>query len=127
MVAERRRLPDTRQSVTHKVTIHNESGGEYDVYLTVGLYEDGQPGELFARVGKAGSTLNGLLDLIGIQASFALQYGIPLRALCDKFQGMRFAPMGRTSNPAIPSCTSIVDYMFRWLEAEYLAEEGAAA
>lgn len=122
----RRRLPDTRQSVTHKVTIYDDAMGEYDVYLTVGLYEDGAPGELFIHIGKAGSTLNALMDTIGIQASFSLQYGIPLATLCTKFRGMAFEPMGKTSNPEIPKCSSIIDYIFRWLERTYVEPQQPA-
>jgi ribonucleoside-diphosphate reductase alpha chain len=108
--------------VTHKFTIHSDTG-EQAVYVTVGLYEDGRPGELFINAGKAGSTLNSLLDIIGIQASFALQYGIPLEVLCVKFRGMSFEPAGKTGNPEIPQCSSIIDYIFRWLERTYLTEQ----
>jgi ribonucleoside-diphosphate reductase alpha chain len=89
------------------------------VYLTVGLYEDGSPGELFIQIGKAGSTLNALMDTIGIMASFALQYGVPLEHLCRKLRDMNFSPQGKTSNPDVPECTSIIDYVFRWVQENF--------
>ena len=123
----RQPLPPVRRSVTHKVRIE-DAGGAYRLYMTVGLYDDGRPGELFARLGKSGSTLNGLLDVIGIELSFGLQHGVPLALYCRKLRDMAFPPAGPTSNPDIPVCVSVVDYLARWLEREYLTgEEGSAS
>ncbi len=113
--AVRTPLPNERKSITHKTKITDPTGGTYSVFLTVGLYEDGQPGELFIRVGKAGSTLNALMDTIGILWSFSLQYGIPLEDLCNKFEATNFSPQGETSNEEIATCTSIVDYIAKWM------------
>lgn len=119
------RLPASRVGVTHKVTIYDEHG-DYDVYITVGLYPKSRkkisekPGELFIHVGKAGSTLNGDLDIIGILWSFSLQYGIPLEVLCAKFERQQYPPFGPTSNPDIPKCTSIMDYVVRWIRLQFL-------
>ena len=117
MSAERRRLPDTRPSVTHTFVIRGQQ--DHRCYLTVGLYDDGTPGEVFLRIGKAGSTLNGLLDTIGILISYGLQYSVPLGDLCRKLKNMTFEPDGETSNEEIPQCASIVDYLFRWLEQRF--------
>ncbi len=116
----RRRLPETRKSVTHKVTITDPTTGPIDVYIIVGFYEDGSPGELFLKVGKWGSTLHGLLDVIGIETSLLLQYGIPLHQIASKLRGMKFVPEGATDNPAVATCLSLVDYIFTWLEKEYV-------
>ena len=124
VVADRDRLPDTRQSVTHRVTIE-DAGGAHQLYITVGLYEDRRPGELFLRLGKAGSTLNGLLDVIGIEMSFGLQHDVPLALYCRKLRDMAFPPAGPTSNPDIPSCSSVVDYVAQWLEREFGESEAA--
>ena len=119
-VHERKKLPDTRNSITHKVKIiAGTSGDEFTLFIIVGLYEDGTPGELFINMGKVGSTLNGLLDSIGILCSYALQYGVPLDALAKRMQDISFEPMGQTSNPDIPECKSVVDYIFRWIGATY--------
>ena len=114
--AVRRRLPDERQSVTHRVTIDWGT----DLYIIVGLYPNGQPGELFLKVGKVGSTLRGLLDILGIWTSMLLQVGVPLDDLCEKMIGVSFEPKGRTSNPDIPECSSVADYVFRWLKRKYV-------
>ncbi len=114
--AIRRRLPDERPSVTHRVTIDWGT----DLYIIVGLYPNGQPGELFLKVGKVGSTLRGLLDILGIWTSMLLQVGVPLDDLCNKMIGVSFEPKGRTSNPDIPECSSIADYVFRWLKRKYV-------
>lgn len=106
----RRRLPDMRQSLTHKFSINGHEG-----YLIVGLFEDGRPGELFIRMAKEGSTMSGLADTIGILTSLALQYGVPVEALALKFERMRFEPSGWTKNPEIRQAHSISDYIFRWL------------
>ncbi len=114
--AIRRRLPDERESVTHRITIDYST----DLYIIVGLYPNGQPGELFLKVGKVGSTLRGLLDILGIWTSMLLQVGVPLDDLCDKMIGVSFEPKGRTSNPDIPECSSVADYVFRWLKRKYV-------
>ncbi len=111
----RRRLPDTRQSVTHKFSV-----GGHEGYITVGLFEDGSPGELFITMAKEGSTIGGLMDTIGTQTSMCLQYGVPLEALVSKFAHMRFEPSGWTSNEDIPQAKSVVDYIFRWLGIQFL-------
>ncbi|KKM98909.1 hypothetical protein LCGC14_1153190 [marine sediment metagenome] len=116
----RKRLPATRQSVTHKVTITDPIAGAIDVYIIVGFYVDGSPGELFLKVGKWGSTLHGLLDVIGIETSLLLQFGVPLHQIAAKLRGMKFVPEGATDNPDIASCLSLVDYIFTWLEREYV-------
>lgn len=112
---ERKRLPITRRSITHKFAINNHEG-----YLTVGLYEDGSPGELFIIMSKEGSTVGGLMDGIGILVSLALQHGTKLETLVDKFKSSRFEPAGRTENEEIQDTTSVLDYIFRWLELTFL-------
>ncbi|KKK50516.1 hypothetical protein LCGC14_3124230 [marine sediment metagenome] len=119
MTPKRYRLPTTRQSLTHKVTITDELGGEHEIYLMVGLYDNGKPGELFVKTGKWGGTLNGLLDTIGIQTSLLLQYRVSLKRIASKMRGMAFEPSGRTDNPDIPECSSVVDYIFRWMESKF--------
>jgi len=111
----RRRLPDTRRSITHKFSVANHEG-----YLTVGLYEDGQPGELFITMAKEGSTIGGLMDAIGTCTSMALQYGVPLITLVDKFRHARFEPSGMTSNRDIPFAKSLIDYIFCWLGCQFI-------
>lgn len=116
MTAERRPLPATRRSVTHKTTITSvDPAGDYNVFITVGLYDDGTLGEVFLRIGKAGSTLNGLCDTISILVSFALQHGIPLETLAHRLTNTMFSPAGQTTNPNIPTTSSIADYLFRFL------------
>jgi ribonucleoside-diphosphate reductase alpha chain len=111
----RRRLPDTRTAVTHKFDIAGHEG-----YLTVGLFEDGQPGELFITMAKEGSTIGGLMDSIGTLTSMALQYGVPLEALVKKFAHQRFEPSGFTKNPEIRNASSITDYVFRWMALQFI-------
>jgi len=111
----RRRLPDTRHSITHKFSVQGHEG-----YLTVGLYEDGQPGELFITMAKEGSTVGGLMDVIGTCTSMALQYGVPLITLVDKFRHARFEPSGMTSNKDIPFAKSLIDYIFCWLGCRFI-------
>jgi ribonucleoside-diphosphate reductase alpha chain len=106
----RERLPDTRQSVTHKFTIAGHEG-----YLCVGLYPDGRPGEIFITMAKEGSTIGGIMDSFGTALSIALQYGVPLEVLVNKFSHTRFEPMGHTSNKDIRIAKSVVDYIARWL------------
>jgi ribonucleoside-diphosphate reductase alpha chain len=112
----RRRLPATRQSLTHKFSV-----GGHEGYITVGLFEDGQPGELFITMAKEGSTIGGLMDTIGTETSLGLQYGVPLRVFVDKFSHTRFEPSGWTNNKEIPHAKSVVDYIFRWLGIQFLA------
>ena len=111
----RRRLPDTRRSVTHKFEIAGHEG-----YLVVGLFDDGSPGELFITMAKEGSTIGGLMDTIGTLTSLALQYGVPLEALVKKFAHQRFEPSGFTRNPEIRNASSITDYIFRWMALQFL-------
>ena len=111
----RRRLPDTRKSITHKFSVAQHEG-----YLTVGLYEDGQPGELFITMAKEGSTVGGLMNVIGTCTSMALQYGVPLITLVDKFRHARFEPAGMTSNRDIPFAKSLIDYIFCWLGCQFI-------
>ncbi len=121
--ARRRKLPDERQALTHKFSINGHEG-----YLTVGLYEDGQPGEIFLVMAKEGSTISGLMDAFATAVSIALQYGVPLPTLVDKFTHTRFEPSGFTNNPEIPIAKSMMDYIFRWLASKFLnrADQQAA-
>jgi len=116
----RRKLPDERASITHKFRV-----GEQEGYMTVGLFEDGSPGEVFINVNKQGSTVSGLMDTVAMLTSYALQYGVPLPELASKLKNSRFEPSGPTSNKQIPIATSIVDYVFRWLELKF--DENRAA
>ena len=111
----RRRLPETRGAITHKFDIAGHEG-----YLTVGLFENGLPGELFITMAKEGSTIGGLMDCIGTLTSLALQYGVPLEALMRKFAHQRFEPSGFTKNPEIRNASSIIDYVFRWMAFQFL-------
>ncbi|MBI2927912.1 MAG: vitamin B12-dependent ribonucleotide reductase [Verrucomicrobia bacterium] len=113
----RRRLPETRTAITHKFDIAGHEG-----YLTVGLFEDGQPGELFITMAKEGSTIGGLMDCIGTLTSMSLQYGVPLEALAKKFAHQRFEPSGFTKNPHIRNASSIIDYVFRWMALQFIPE-----
>jgi ribonucleoside-diphosphate reductase alpha chain len=114
--AVRRRLPDERKSITHKFDIQGHEG-----YITVGLYDDGTPGEIFLTIAKEGSTISGLMDAFATQTSIALQYGVPLRVMVNKFSHMRFEPSGFTKNPEIPIAKSLTDYIFRWLASRFLS------
>src|SRR5215469_16724311 len=118
----RRRLPDERRSLTHKFDVQGHEG-----YVTVGLYDDGTPGEIFLKMAKEGSTISGMMDAFGIQTSMALQYGVPLRVMVNKFSHMRFEPSGFTKNPEIPIAKSIIDYIFRWLASRLLDAEDQEA
>lgn len=111
----RERLPDTRHSMTHKFNVAGHEG-----YITVGLYPDGRPGELFITMAKEGSTVGGLMDAFGTAVSISLQYGVPLEALVNKFSHMRFEPMGHTTNPEVRIAKSVVDYIFRWLGITFM-------
>ena len=114
----RKRLPDERHSITHKFDIAGHEG-----YITVGLFEDGQPGELFLVMAKEGSTISGFADAFAQAISYALQYGVPLQVLVDKFSHARFEPSGMTRNPDIRFAKSIVDYIFRWLATKFLSND----
>jgi ribonucleoside-diphosphate reductase alpha chain len=114
----RRHLPTERAAITHKFSVAGHEG-----YVTVGLYEDGLPGELFITMSKEGSTISGLMDTIATSVSLALQYGVPLRVLVDRFSHMRFEPSGFTGNREIPMAKSIIDYIFRWLGQKFLRED----
>ncbi|HET6843027.1 MAG TPA: vitamin B12-dependent ribonucleotide reductase [Candidatus Angelobacter sp.] len=114
--ALRHRLPQERASLTHKFSIAGHEG-----YITVGLYKDGIPGELFIRMAKEGSTVSGLMDSFATAVSLALQHGVPLRLLCDKFEHTRFEPSGFTGNQQIPIAKSVMDYIFRWLEIRFVS------
>jgi ribonucleoside-diphosphate reductase alpha chain len=116
--AVRRRLPDERRSLTHHFSIGGQEG-----YVTVGLYADGLPGELFIRMAKEGSTVSGLMDSFATAVSLALQYGVPLKILCGKFSHTRFEPSGWSGNPKIGYAKSLMDYLFRWLELRFLQGE----
>ena len=113
----RERLPDTRQSVTHKFTIAGHEG-----YLCVGLYPDGRPGEIFITMAKEGSTIGGIMDSFGTALSIALQYGVPLEVLVNKFSHTRFEPMGHTTNKDIRIAKSVVDYIARWLGLTFMSD-----
>ena len=121
-VIRRRRLPEERQAITHKFNIAGHEG-----YITVGLYEDGNPGEIFLVMAKEGSTLSGVMDAFATSISLALQYGVPLSALAQKFSHMRFEPSGFTSNKQIPYAKSFLDYLFRWLASKFLTQDEQAA
>ncbi len=114
----RRRLPDERRAITHKYQVAGHEG-----YITVGLYPDGQPGEIFLKMAKEGSTVSGLMDTLATMTSLALQYGVPLRDLVSKFTHVRFEPSGFTGNPEVPIAKSIVDYIFRWMGSRFLAKD----
>jgi len=116
--AVRRRLPVERRAITHKFSIAGHDG-----YITVGMYEDAQPGEIFLVMAKEGSVVSGLMDSFATSVSLALQYGVPLQVLVDKFSHVRFEPSGFTNNPEIPIAKSIVDYIFRWLASKFLAKD----
>ncbi|HYC91166.1 MAG TPA: vitamin B12-dependent ribonucleotide reductase [Thermoanaerobaculia bacterium] len=116
--AVRRKLPDERESITHKFSI-----GGHEGYITVGKYEDGTPGEIFITMAKEGSTISGLMDSFATMTSLALQHGVPLQLLVDKFTHTRFEPSGFTKNPEIPMAKSIMDYIFKWLATKFLARD----
>jgi ribonucleoside-diphosphate reductase alpha chain len=118
----RRRLPVDRQALCHKFDVAGHEG-----YLHVGFHEDGTPGEIFIKMAKEGSTISGLMDTIGVLTSMALQYGVPLEVLVDKFSHARFEPSGFTKNPEIPMAKSLIDYIFRYLASRFLPVEARAA
>jgi ribonucleoside-diphosphate reductase alpha chain len=114
MVTQRRTLSPDRDSVTHKFSIMGHEG-----YLTIGLFEDGTPGELFVKMSKEGSTMSGLMQAFCRAFSLALQYGLPLEEAVRRFKDMRFEPMGPTANPDVPEAKSIIDYVARYLETQF--------
>ncbi len=116
----RQHLPDERQSITHKFKVADQEG-----YITVGLYDDGRPGEIFVKINKEGSTVSGLMDAVALLTSVTLQYGVPIEELSRKLKNTRFEPYGRTSNPQIPFATSLADYIFRWLELKFAPHAAA--
>ncbi len=116
--ARRKKLQNERSSITHKFSV-----GGHEGYLTVGKYEDGTPGEIFIKMAKEGSTLSGIMDAFALSVSIALQYGVPLRALVDKFVNSRFEPSGYTGNPEIRYAKSIVDYIGRWLGGKFISRD----
>ena len=111
---KRQTLRSTHESVTHKFSVNGHEG-----YLTIGLFEDGSPGEIFIKMSKEGSTLSGLIQGFCRAFSLAIQYGLPLEEATDRFSNMRFDPMGQTSNPNIPQATSILDYVAQYLDYEF--------
>ena len=122
MVAQRQSLPAVRDSITHKFQIMGHEG-----YLTIGLFEDGNPGEIFVKMAKEGSTLSGLVQGFCRAFSLALQYGLPLEEAVKRFKGMRFEPLGPTSNPDIPEASSIIDYVARYIEVHFVEDGNAVA
>lgn len=118
----RRRLPDTRQAVTHKFNL-----GGHEGYMTVGMFEDGSPGELFVTMAKEGSTIGGLMDTIGTLTSLSLQYGVCIQTLAKKFSHQRFEPSGFTNNPELKTASSIIDYVFRWMELHFVTSRQVPA
>jgi ribonucleoside-diphosphate reductase alpha chain len=115
---KRRKLPSERNSITHKFSV-----GGHEGYITVGMYADGHPGEIFIKMAKEGSTLSGIMDAFALSVSISLQYGVPLRALVDKFVNSRFEPSGYTGNPKIRYAKSVVDYIGRWLGAKFISPD----
>jgi ribonucleoside-diphosphate reductase alpha chain len=113
--AQRRKLPSERQSITHKFAV-----GGHEGYITVGMYADGQPGEIFIKMAKEGSTVPGLMDSFALAVSISLQHGVPLKLFCEKFAHTRFEPNGWSSNPDIGFAKSIMDYIFRWLQLRFM-------
>jgi ribonucleoside-diphosphate reductase alpha chain len=118
IATHRHALPERRESITHKFAIMGHEG-----YLTIGLFETGEPGEIFIKMSKAGSTLGGLVQAYCRAFSLALQYGLPVHEAVNRFKGMRFEPMGHTSNPDIPEALSIVDYVARYIEWHFVRDE----
>ena len=115
---QRRKLPDERRSITHKFSL-----GGHEGYLTVGMYDDGAPGEIFIKMAKEGATLSGLMDGIALSISIGLQYGVPLKALVDKLMNTRFEPAGYTQNPDIRFASSVLDYLARWLGGKFISAD----
>jgi ribonucleoside-diphosphate reductase alpha chain len=120
--ATRRRLPETRDGITHKFSVAGHEG-----YAIVGKFEDGKPGELFIVMAKEGSTIGGLMDTIGTLTSMCLQHGVSIETLAKKFSHVRFEPSGHTNNPDIRFASSIIDYIFRWLQKQFPEQEQESA
>ena len=118
---QRQFLPDERNSITHKFRVGDQEG-----YITLGLYDDGRPGEIFVKINKEGSTVSGLTDAVAKLASIALQYGVPLEELAPKMRNTRFEPYGPTGNPEVSWATSVIDYIFHWLQVRFGTEPPAA-
>ena len=114
--AHRQRLPDERASLTHKFSVGGSEG-----YITVGMYDDGRPSEVFIKMSKEGSTLSGVMDGLALTLSIGLQYGVPLKVLVDKLVNTRFEPSGFTENPEIRFATSVLDYVGRWLGGRFIS------
>src|SRR5712691_6644272 len=116
--AQRRKLPDERKSITHKFSI-----GGHEGYIIVGMYKEGNPGEIFIKMAKEGSTLSGFMDGLALSISIGLQYGVPLKGIVDKLTNTRFEPSGYTENPNIRYSSSVLDYIARWLGGKFLSSE----
>lgn len=116
----RHKLPEERAGITHKFNI-----GGHEGYITVGMYPDGKPGEVFITMSKEGSTVSGLMDGLAILISMALQYNVPLELLCEKFIHTKFEPSGYTGNEDLPHATSILDYLFQWLKLKFIDDAEA--
>jgi len=116
--AQRRKLPDERKSITHKFAI-----GGHEGYIIVGMYKEGNPGEIFIKMAKEGSTLSGFMDGLALSISIGLQYGVPLKGIVDKLTNTRFEPSGYTENPNIRYSSSVLDYIARWLGGKFLSSE----
>ncbi|MCA3005528.1 MAG: hypothetical protein LW650_13420 [Planctomycetaceae bacterium] len=121
MTAYRQSLPQTRNSITHKFVVDGHEG-----YLTIGLHSDGRPGEIFIKISKDGSTMSGMCQAFCRAFSLAMQYGLTVEESVARFKGMRFEPMGETSNPEIPDAKSIVDYVARFIELHFVIRPGGA-
>lgn len=121
MTAYRQSLPQTRNSITHKFVVDGHEG-----YLTIGLHADGRPGEIFIKISKDGSTMSGMCQAFCRAFSLAMQYGLTVEESVARFKGMRFEPMGETSNPEIPEAKSIVDYVARFIELHFVIRPGGA-
>ncbi len=116
--AQRQKLPEERNSLTHKFSV-----GGHEGYITVGMYKDGRPGEVFIKMAKEGSTLSGVMDGLALSISIGLQYGVPLKVLVDKLINMRFEPSGITENPEIRFASSLLDYVGRWLGGKFISRD----
>ena len=121
-MVKRRVLPDTRDSITHKVYIESNTG-RVSLFMTVGMYKNGDPGELWMSVGKQGSPMRGMTDTAAIMCSLMLQHRVPLETIVGQFKNHSYLPSGPTSNSEIPNCYSIIDYVVRWLEIRFLKDE----
>jgi ribonucleoside-diphosphate reductase alpha chain len=121
----RQHLPDERYGITHRFVIHSSQSGDAKGYLTVSLYDDGRPGEIFLKMDRVGGTLRGFADAWAISVSLLLQTGTPIWDIAEKFRGMTFDPMGRTDNPDIRVALSPIDYVARWLTLRFPRPEAA--